>query len=95
VNVEHLPVLCNVSGSDANLSHTHEFTNKNFDQCHRNVLGDLVLPKFSDCRKQNVVHFLAVRRVFRSEERARIAETTFGNEGSYRLLNQTMVYRHL
>jgi hypothetical protein len=59
VNVEHLPVLCNVSGSDANLSHTHEFTNRNFDQYHGNVLGDLVLPKFSYCHKQNVVHFLA------------------------------------
>ncbi|KDR06835.1 hypothetical protein L798_03921 [Zootermopsis nevadensis] len=59
VNVGHLPVLCNVPSSDANLSHTHEFTNRNFDQCHGNALGDLDLPRFSDCHKQNVVHFFA------------------------------------
>jgi hypothetical protein len=42
VNVEHLPVLCNVSGSDANLSHKHEFTNKNLDKFHGNLLSDLI-----------------------------------------------------
>jgi hypothetical protein len=56
---ENIPVLCNVTNSDINLSNTHEFVNRGLDQCHGNVLNDLILPKFADCHKQNVVHFLA------------------------------------
>jgi hypothetical protein len=56
---ENIPVLCNVTNSDINFSNTHEFVNRELDQCHGNVLNDLILPKFADCHKQNVVHFLA------------------------------------
>jgi hypothetical protein len=53
-----VPVLYNMSNSDSHLTHAHEFANRGLGQCHGKVLNDLVLPKFSDCNKQNVVQYL-------------------------------------
>lgn len=57
VNDTSVPVSCNVTDNDHNVSHTHAFVSRGLEQCHSSVLNDLILPKFSHYHKQNIVQF--------------------------------------
>jgi hypothetical protein len=81
VNVPIASVI--VDDREHNANQPHGLATVNQAQCPSNVLNDLVLSRFYDCHKQNVVHFIRARRLFSSKERAGYSETASCDESSY------------
>jgi hypothetical protein len=56
---DHVPVVSVAIGNtDGEAHRPRELAELTYPQCPSHVLNDIVLPKFVDCHKQNVVHFL-------------------------------------